>query len=480
MEELASMAVQSNATSLVSQVYDQYLNYISLEPNLFSLDLMQAYHTLHNPSTPETKIEQVVDQITTALFSVVVTLGNVPIIKCPKGGVAEAVAKKLDSKLRDNIINSRASLFGDKLHLTRPVLVIVDRNLDLSTMLTHSWTYSNLIQDMFGIKLNRVNAVIEEKGRKTQKSYDIDVMDSFWTKNASRPLPEVGIFIEEETKKYKDIVNSVGVEAMQDPHAPIAQNLSSTIDQLPELRMKQKILDMHTVIATQLLNNIVNRQLDSFISMEESIGKLNTSTVLQIIRDSAKDPEDKMRLFLIYFLTVGDVPKEDLVQIEIALKEAGCDISSLQYMKHVKMYSKMSVQGQQAQQVPTGDLLGSFTSNFSKLTESLQTTGIGEGFGSLISGVKNMLPSRKELPLTQVVDAIMDGNLSNGVEEYLTLDPKLPRPGPPKKQTFQDAVVFVIGGGNYNEYHNLLDYAQVMLSDVALEFGEEIRDVWCY
>ena len=52
------------------------------------------------------------------------------------------------------------------------------------------------------------------------------------------------------------------------------ENLSSTIAQLPELRAKQKVLDMHTVIATTLLNTIVARQLDSFITMEESIGKM--------------------------------------------------------------------------------------------------------------------------------------------------------------------------------------------------------------
>ena len=53
----------------------------------------------HNPTSPESLIERLVDQITSALFSVVVTHGSVPIIKCQKGNIAEAVAKKLDSKL---------------------------------------------------------------------------------------------------------------------------------------------------------------------------------------------------------------------------------------------------------------------------------------------------------------------------------------------------------------------------------------------
>jgi len=30
---------------------------------------------------------------------------------------------------------------------------------------------------------------------------------------------------------------------------------------------------------------------------------------------------------------------------------------------------------------------------------------------------------------------------------------------------FQDAIVFVVGGGNYNEYQNLLEYANVSWND---------------
>ena len=37
----------------------------------------------------------------------------------------------------------------------RPLLILLDRNHDLHTMLYHSWTYMNLIQDVYGIKNNQ-------------------------------------------------------------------------------------------------------------------------------------------------------------------------------------------------------------------------------------------------------------------------------------------------------------------------------------
>jgi hypothetical protein len=78
-----------------------------------------------------------------------------------------------------------------------------------------------------------------------------------------------------------------------------------------------------------------------------------------------------------------------------------------------------------------------------------------------------MLPTRRELPVTQIVDAVMEGNTSAScVEDYITFDPKTTKQEAitfQRPQTFTDAIVFVIGGGNYYEYHNLREYCQVSI-----------------
>lgn len=84
------------------------------------------------------------------LFSVLVTLGIVPIIRCPKGGAAEHVAAALESRLRDHL-KARSNLFSEGTSalaatLSRPLLVIFDRNFDLSVMLQHCWSYKPLVQ----------------------------------------------------------------------------------------------------------------------------------------------------------------------------------------------------------------------------------------------------------------------------------------------------------------------------------------------
>ena len=120
--------------------------------------------------------------------------GVVPIIRCPGKGAAEAIAAKLDRKLRDHVLASKDNLFsGQKQRqssapnqpVSRPVLVILDRQIDLVPMLTHSWTYSSLVNDALKMHLNRITVEVppdENSAGKTaaKRSYDINSKDFFW------------------------------------------------------------------------------------------------------------------------------------------------------------------------------------------------------------------------------------------------------------------------------------------------------------
>lgn len=89
-------------------------------------------------------------------------LTNVHQIRCPRGAAAEMIAAKLDRKLRDHVVNSKDNLFSQARSgpsaagtpSSRPVLIILDRNVDLIPMLSHSWTYQSLCFDIFKVRLS--------------------------------------------------------------------------------------------------------------------------------------------------------------------------------------------------------------------------------------------------------------------------------------------------------------------------------------
>lgn len=88
-------------------------------------------------------------------------------------------------------------------------------------------------------------------------------------------------------------------------------------------------------IAHALLKGIKERQLDNFFQIEENITKQTKVQLLEIINDpERKSPVDKMRMFIIWYLsTESVVSKGDMVEYEAALKGVDCDLAPLTYVK---------------------------------------------------------------------------------------------------------------------------------------------------
>ncbi|GBP62213.1 Protein sly1 homolog [Eumeta japonica] len=68
-----------------------------------------------------------------------------------------------------------------------------------------------------------------------------------------------------------------------------------------------------------------------------------------------------------------------------------------------------------------------------------------------------------KLPVSRAVEAAFGG--AEGGSDLLWLDPRAARSDGPRGRGARpapptDAVVFIVGGGNYIEYHNLLDFAK--------------------
>jgi uncharacterized membrane protein YvbJ len=140
-----------------------------------------------------------------------------------------------------------------------------------------------------------------------------------------------------EINNYKrdvaELTQSCGVESLEEV-SDNTKNLALAITQMPKLTERKRIIDMHMNIAFALMNSIKERQIDSLFSMEEAVlTKQSKSALLEAIRDSEKVAVDKLRLFIIYLLSVPDVSKDEVSEFEAALVEAGCDVSSIKYIK---------------------------------------------------------------------------------------------------------------------------------------------------
>ncbi|CAG5081726.1 Similar to Slh: Protein sly1 homolog (Drosophila melanogaster) [Cotesia congregata] len=486
MEDLASAALLAGAVANIHKVFDQYLNFITLEDDMFVLrhqnSDMISYHAINRGEIKDTEMESIMDIIVDSLFSVFVTLGTVPIIRCPRGNAAEMVAKKLDKKLRENVWDTRNSLFqgevGGTGHFSfqRPLLIVLDRSVDMATPLHHTWTYQALAHDVLELALNRL--VVEENvgrspaggARSKTRPCELNNTDRFWSQHKGSPFPRVAEAIQEELEQYrvceeevKKLKSSMGIDGDMDiPGNMVANNtarLTNAVNSLPQLLDMKRLIDMHTTIATGILNSIKSRRLDTFFEIEEKIMSKQTldRSILDIINDpEAGTPEDKIRLFIIYYLCTN-MSEVEFNKHEAALANAGCDLNPLMYIKRWRGYTKLS------------GIQNSYEGGGTK-TVSMFSKLMNQGSSFVMEGVKNLVVKKHNLPVTKIVDELIEMKQSPSTEDYYYLDPKQLKQiehVPKNRTTFQDVIVFIVGGGNYIEYQNLNDYVKQKTSSGA-------------
>ena len=77
LEVFATDIAEAGTAEGVAQMFDQYLNFIVSEPDLFSLGMgKETYSVLNGNLTKDEEIDAVVDRTVSGLFSVVVTMGK--------------------------------------------------------------------------------------------------------------------------------------------------------------------------------------------------------------------------------------------------------------------------------------------------------------------------------------------------------------------------------------------------------------------
>jgi len=349
MEEFARLVVNTGGLSSVASVHDQFVDFVCLENNLFSLNVPQSYCVYNNPGATERDMELAMGNIATGLFSVVATLGCVPVIRCPRGGAPEMVARKLCKLIAEHptLIRSKDGLH--KSH-NRPVLVIMDRNMDLITPVQHASTYQALVDDVLDHKANRVEFNVKQDANATagrgrappvvRKKLDIDPdIDPFYSQHKFNPFPEAiesnGAELQEVSAREQQIRSKTGgasaPAAVVSPGGGDSTELATAVESLPVLLDRKKKLEVHTSILQAVMNEVAARDVPQFYELETSLAtgsyKNDPSSAKKEVIELAADPSkgnvnDKVRLVIVYALSNGVGNTSDIDEVAQAMKES--------------------------------------------------------------------------------------------------------------------------------------------------------------
>jgi len=487
LEQLAKEVIESGTAHKVAGIFDRYMSFASLSPTLFTLNLPKAYETVHSVAASDRDIQLHIERVVDGLLSVLATTKSLPIIRCPPGEAAEMVARRLDQRIRELLRSpAGADLFSgaggnaaaalEPAANQRPLLCILDRDVDLVTMLNHTWTYQAMTQDLLDMRLNTMTVpVADDKDASAPPKpqvYSLEDGDKFWEEHAGDPFPTVA---EAVTKAVEEFANTrEGMVSSKSSEGSGTQDLAAAFAQMPEMRQKKRCIDMHTNIATALMKEVGARELHRYYEMEDQFSSQSLGTSISQLEQLMQDGQrgtiaDKTRALMVLYLTKPSMSAPQVHGLIDALQASNGDASGMKYLQHLASIRNMTAPslvpapGAQAAAAPgpaggaaalVGGALGGLASRIQKGGQGLLAAGM--------QGLENVLPSRKESVVCQILDSAMDQKPIPATENYLYLDPKAANgeAAPRIRMPFRRAFAFMVGGGNYVEMQSVQDWAQ--------------------
>jgi len=271
LENFAVECGRYNNQDRVLQIYEHCLNYFSITPNMFTLNFQDAYLSLYRNYEIEEGIESHLSNIAEGIFMFLKSSSFYPFIRFQrKDYFSERICKKLCEMFAKTEKSEEEKY--DMSGSSRPILCLLDRNVDIHTVLHHPWKYIGLIHDVFGIKNGKVSGIIE-KGKKME--YELDFLnDTFLQTHALSEYPEAaGDISAEFTKWNKEYESMIGKKPGEESKegTDISNKLNEALDQVPEMTERKIRLEAHTNLTTVLYDHVKKRGFDQLNDLELQI-----------------------------------------------------------------------------------------------------------------------------------------------------------------------------------------------------------------
>ena len=305
------------------------INICLYHPKIFSLNIKKPYLLLNSPNISDNIYQEYLSKISIGLFSALFLMKTYPVVKYHKGFFGDDIIKKIQAEF-NYLFKTNPEIKDDfklKKNSKRTLLLILDRDIDLSIMLHHACSFAAMINDCFtiGIGGNPNNNF------SNSKKFNIDpVNDYIWNNKLHEVFIDVGKYVYEEYKNfYKDmnfldkVQKPKDIEQLQNE----SEKFAKTIQTLRDKKLLDNILLQESKAFEELNNIQKNKKLDAIYLMETNLlkkkEKINEATkndffkLLYDYQDNQNTKEDIYRLCLIYYLCNSkNISKEEIIRIK--------------------------------------------------------------------------------------------------------------------------------------------------------------------
>ena len=210
------------------------------------------------------------------------------------------------------------------------VLVLMDRLDDPVTPLMMQWTYEAMIHEVIGF-FDGNKIVVEDSGA-TSVEERTHIMsaetDPFFHEHRYSDYGTLCVAVAKMVESYKAMNDKL------DKHTASIEDITNFMARFPEARKESAQVTKHTNIATQLVNDVNARGLTKISVIEQEIIVSSdvsdvSRRVLEVIKDTATEHDDALRLAMLYHLRYEKNSSNVMPEIKSELQKRRCPAEKL-------------------------------------------------------------------------------------------------------------------------------------------------------
>ena len=426
------------------------INICLYHPKIFSLNIKKPYLLLNSPNISDNIYQEYLSKISIGLFSALFLMKTYPVVKYHKGFFGDDIIKKIQAEF-NYLFKTNPEIKDDfklKKNSKRTLLLILDRDIDLSIMLHHACSFAAMINDCFtiGIGGNPNNNF------SNSKKFNIDpVNDYIWNNKLHEVFIDVGKYVYEEYKNfYKDmnfldkVQKPKDIEQLQNE----SEKFAKTIQTLRDKKLLDNILLQESKAFEELNNIQKNKKLDAIYLMETNLlkkkEKINEATkndffkLLYDYQDNQNTKEDIYRLCLIYYLCNSkNISKEEIIRIKPYILNK----NAMNYIKR---------------KIDETSLRENNNINIGGKDYRRNNSMIMKGLFSAFNTISNLMISIEEPSIS--ADLIDKLSRNQDIANWVTYDfitRNIEKDG--GNYSYDNILCFFIGGGSFGEYEYIYD-----------------------
>jgi hypothetical protein len=345
IEELA----ESDEHEVVQQLQEFFGDYYAVNTDTFSLNV-PAVISIHQPGWRE-----LLDRIVDGLCSCLLSLKKQPYIRYSgKSDMAQKTVQELQRR-----IGAEPGLFDFRRTDTPPLLLVLDRRDDPATPLLTQWTYQAMVNELLGIKNNRVDLTGVPGVRKDMQEIVLSAEQDPWFKQSMYlNFGDLGV-------KIKELVDDFQAKTKSNQNIQTIEDIKRFVEDYPLFRKLSGNVAKHVALMGELSRLVEERQLLKVSEVEQELANNHAhDTHLRLIKTLLQDPkirkEDLLRVVLLYAMRYEDEAKNEIGSFIEMLNQLGVPAEKRELIAAITQYAGSGVR--------TGDVFR----NKSKINRGIQ------------------------------------------------------------------------------------------------------------